>query len=496
VTPSLAGYVFTPGSRSYADLTEDQTVQDYGARLLMPMITVTSPNGGENWTPGSTQDITWTSMDVSGTVTIDLYKGGVLQGTLGSVDVLAGSLTWEIAPDAEPGTDYRVLVWMSGASDDSDADFAIAAPAFKQADFVGTWDGQGVYYRNSDTGAFVKLASPATMIATGDLDGDGIDDLIGLWPGQGGIWVRYSQSGAWAKLSSTAVHIAAGDMNGDGRVDLLGTWDGQGVYYRNSISGAWVKLASPATLITTGDIDGDGIDDLVGIWPSQGGVWVKYSSTGLWARLSSTARDIAAGDMNGDGRDDLLATWDGQGVYYRDSISGAWVKMASQADQVTCGDLDADGTADLIGIWPTQGGVWVKYSETGAWARISSTAVDITAGVMRATGGDSALGAGESDAGISMRADLELPLPMGGEAEGPVLSSKKLDFSNRGPGGSRFVYLEDPNQIPAEHGAARSLRLPGPGEHEFAGSEQRNIHPGEGEQPPLGKVNKLGTRRK
>ncbi len=47
-------------------------------------------------------------------------------------------------------------------------------------DLLATWDGQGVYYRNSETGAWVKLASPATMIACGDMDEDGIDDIIGL----------------------------------------------------------------------------------------------------------------------------------------------------------------------------------------------------------------------------------------------------------------------------------------------------------------------------
>ena len=51
-------------------------------------------------------------------------------------------------------------------------------------DFLGTWDGQGVYYRNSDYRRVGEawptpghLWSPA-----GDLDGDGIDDLIGIWP--------------------------------------------------------------------------------------------------------------------------------------------------------------------------------------------------------------------------------------------------------------------------------------------------------------------------
>ena len=81
-------------------------------------------------------------------------------------------------------------------------------------DLVATWDGQGVYYRNSIGGAWVKLATPATLVAAGDLDGDGKDDPIGIWPAQAGVWVKYSQTGSWAKLSTTARHIAAGLMRG------------------------------------------------------------------------------------------------------------------------------------------------------------------------------------------------------------------------------------------------------------------------------------------
>jgi hypothetical protein len=337
--------------------------------------------------------------------------------------------------------------------------------SIQKDDFLGTWDGQGVYYRNSDTGAWVKMASPATLITAGDLGGDGVDDLIGIWPSQGGVWVKSSTNGAWTKLSTTAEHIAAGDMNGDGRVDFLGTWDGQGVYYRNSNNGAWVKMASPATLITAGDLDGDGIDDLIGIWPTQGGVWVKYSKTGAWSKLSSTAKDIAAGDMNGDGRDDLLGTWDGQGVYYRKSIYGAWVKMATPADQVTCGDLDADGKADLIGIWPAQGGVWVKYSATGSWAILSSSAGDIAAGRMRAgTGG-------------SMPAQA-LFGPMGGYAQGPESLIQYQDTSSEGPEGLHFVYQTEELLIPQEHESGM-MKIPGPGEPGFRWVEERNLIPEE-----------------
>jgi|GEM_PF-1013610 len=461
VRPTLTGYAFTPATRTYDNVTASASGQDFAA---------------------------YVPRAISGTVTLNSAGlAGVLMSGLPGDPVTGGDGTYAAqVPDGWSGTVTPTLAgyaftpanrtYTAVTADVTGQDYAAAVSVAKE-DLLATWDGQGVYYKNSDTGGWVKLASPATMVAAGDLDGDGIDDLIGLWPGQGGIWVKSSHTGAWAKLSSTAVHIAAGDMNGDGREDLLGTWDGQGVFYRNSIGGAWVKLASPATLITTGDLDGDGTDDLVGIWPSQGGVWAKYSRTGAWAKLSSTARDICVGDANGDGRDDLIATWDGQGVFYRNSISGAWVKMASVATQVACGDLDGDGKADLIGIWPTQGGVWVKYSKTGAWALLGSTAKDISAGRMRAQGGASAAAASP-----------ELAAPAGGQAEGPEAAARILDLADDGPGGPRFRPEERGSLTPGKGPASRGRAgQPGPGERGFKFSSQANLSPGSGNGANPGK---------
>jgi uncharacterized repeat protein (TIGR03803 family) len=353
----------------------------------------------------------------------------------------------------------------NGGANNKGVVFSLPAPS-TSVDFIGTWDGQGVYYRNSISGAFVKLATPATLITAGDLDGDGIDDLIGIWPGQGGVWVKYSQSGSWAKLSSTARDFSAGDMNGDGRIDLVATWDGQGVYYRNSIGGAWVKMATPAEQVTAGDLDGDGKDDLIGIWPGQGGVWVKYSQSGSWAKLSSTAIDIACSDMNGDGRDDLVATWDGQGVYYRNSINGVWVMLATPATLVTAGDLDGDNKADVIGIWPLQDGVWVKYSQSGTWAKLSTTtARHIAAGHMR--GG----------VGISPALLLE---PFGGVTAGPGNLGYQ-DMTAAGPGDRQFQCQEEKNLTPQDQDIESALnRVPGPGEYGFQCLEQKNLVPGSG----------------
>jgi hypothetical protein len=152
--------------------------------------------------------------------------------------------------------------------------------------------------------------------------------------------------------------------------------------------------------------------------------------------------------------------------------------MASQADRVTCGDLDADGKDDLIGIWPTQGGVWVKYSKSGTWAKLSSTARDIAAGAMRPqmVPGPAAVTPGEvmNDAGQGLE---ELPMPMGGSGEGPEIASSKRDLSDRGPGGSRFLYIQDLHLDPDEDPADALARIPGPGEAGFIAEEQKYIFP-------------------
>jgi len=87
----------------------------------------------------------------------------------------------------------------------------------QEDDLLATWDGQGVYYRNSINGDWAPMATPATLITAGDLDGDGVDDLIGIWPAQGGAYVKYAATAGWDKLSSpfpfvSARHIAAGKM--------------------------------------------------------------------------------------------------------------------------------------------------------------------------------------------------------------------------------------------------------------------------------------------
>lgn len=334
-------------------------------------------------------------------------------------------------------------------------------------DFVGTWPGLGVRYLNSDTDAWVRLASSASQITLGNLDGDREDDLIGIWPAQGGVWTRYSSDGSWHRIASTAKWITAGDMDADGICDLVGIWAGQGTFYYSSDTQQWVRIASEATQIALADMDGDGMRDLVGIWPSQGGVWIKYSSTLTWSRIASTADWIACGDMTGDGLGDLIGVWNSQnGVYYRDSADGSWHKLASAASKITAGDLDGDYRDDLIGIWDAQGGVWIKYSSDNTWEHLAPTADWIAAGKIRSLGYNEESPTTSNAASPTNYADL------------PMKNESAISYEELGPGSNRFVFTSQKNLVPTEIRDSGTTAPPGPLERGFTFEEGKNLMPG------------------
>lgn len=249
-------------------------------------------------------------------------------------------------------------------------------------DFLGSFSGAGIWTRNSDSKAWSRmLGDEASQIALGDFDGDGKDDLIGVWPV--GIWIQYT-SGTWEKVLNTdnLIWLSAGDMNGDGKDDILGSWS-FGVWYRDTASGLWTRLHdSAAGSVTAGDLDGDGKDDLVGVW-SGAGIWERLSGNGTWTRILGDQNLIwlTTGDMNGDGKDDILGSWN-HGVYALDSATGNWTRYHDAAQQITAGDLDGDGVDDIIGLWNGIG-VWVRYA-TGSWEKIhASNVISMDTGKMR-----------------------------------------------------------------------------------------------------------------
>jgi hypothetical protein len=94
------------------------------AQALQPQtpksIEVTLPAGGENWTVGSTQNITWTTSGSIGNVKIELLKGGNKILTILSTTSNDGSQGWTLPESLSTGSDYQIKI--TDTSDESVSD--------------------------------------------------------------------------------------------------------------------------------------------------------------------------------------------------------------------------------------------------------------------------------------------------------------------------------------------------------------------------------------
>ena len=130
----------TPGANykiMIAEITDGEPMDESDAvfsvvELIIPVITLTSPNGGEAWAQGTAHEITWTSEFVESDVKIELNDGAkALTLIADSIAVANKTFTWDIPADLAAGDAYTIVIsgMESGdPTDESDAVFSIIAP--------------------------------------------------------------------------------------------------------------------------------------------------------------------------------------------------------------------------------------------------------------------------------------------------------------------------------------------------------------------------------
>jgi hypothetical protein len=212
------------------------------------------------------------------------------------------------------------------------------------ADIItGAGPGAGPHVRvfdgrdNSELRSFFAYGPSFTggvFVAAGDINGDGVDDIItGAGSGAGPhVKVFDGVSGAevrsffaYAPTFVGGVRVAAGDVNGDGRADIItATGPGAGPHVKvfDGVSGAEIRsfFAYDANFrggvfVAAGDFNGDNVADIVTGTDTGGAPLVKvFNGTNLAALKSFSAYApnfvggvrVAVGDVNGDGRDDII----------------------------------------------------------------------------------------------------------------------------------------------------------------------------------------------
>ncbi|MGB5893754.1 MAG: Ser-Thr-rich GPI-anchored membrane family protein, partial [Ignavibacteriaceae bacterium] len=90
----------------------DSSVFDFSDNnftIVGNQITVTSPNGGENWLLNTRETITWTD-NFSANVKIELYKGGTFHSVIVNSTTGDGVKNWDIPAFLPEGSDYKIKI--------------------------------------------------------------------------------------------------------------------------------------------------------------------------------------------------------------------------------------------------------------------------------------------------------------------------------------------------------------------------------------------------
>jgi sugar lactone lactonase YvrE len=244
---------------------------------------------------------------------------------------------------------------------------------------------------------FVRIPRPPAS----DVDGDAIGDLTVWRPGSGTWFSLTSRSGysynsyqshQWGSQSAGDKPFL-GDIDGDGIADLVvwrastGTW-----YWLTSSSGYSPAAAgarqwgsqSVGDIPMLGDLDGDGRADLV-VWRASTGTWYWLTSSSGYSPSAAGARQWGSqgagdvpmvGDIDGDGKADLVVwrastgTWywltSSSGFSYGSAMSKQWGSQ-SLGDVPLLGDIDGDGRMDLV-VWRAQTGTWYWLTSANNYA--------------------------------------------------------------------------------------------------------------------------------
>jgi uncharacterized repeat protein (TIGR02543 family) len=425
VTPTLAGYTFVPVSRTYTTVTADQAGQNYTATGSAQTITVTSPNGGESWAAGSTHNITWTQTGLTGTVTVDLYKGGVWQKILGTPAATAGTFSWVIATNETAATDYRIRIWQTGASDDSNANFALVRTArvdFNgdgQEDLLWRYYGTGGYNRVwflGSSGETLPLSLAASPSAGSGLMGQRTTRTflsdprdLGVIPDRKGTLQTKNAQEAMNTRNIRASGVAtvddprmAGLLSSGSETPgpAMSIADPRQVLNAGSSSDVRASIASRTLLggadvlpvgdmnwqvKGTGDFNGDGNVDILWRYNGAGGsnvVWLMDGANWMGSSVLLSVSDlnwqiVGTGDFNRDGNIDILWRYNGPGgyivVWFMDGVS--WIGSAQllSVDDLNwqimgTGDFNRDGNIDIL--WRYNGNpgyVYLWYMNGTNW---------------------------------------------------------------------------------------------------------------------------------
>jgi len=325
---------------------------------------------------------------------------------------------------------------------DGDGDTDIVALNDDPAD---TGSGVFVYSNNfigSGTVSFIETSfegtnglgeQGATNLAIGDIDGNGLVDLVvSFSDSDNSSVVAFEQNTVWnwtktvVDTFETLYAVDLADIDGDTHLDIVvAEFNGldQLRWYKNdgSPTPAFTRTNIAAQNVIydlkTGDVDGDGDADIVTIdWNTDSVIWFENSSGAtptFTARVVETGvadllSDVHLEDIDGDGDQDILVAdrnasdviiYDNDGNQRFDKRT--LDSNVSGVESVATADIDGDGNLDILAAATAGNSVHVYFNHGNGYV-VAITNEDVNASVLGVQIDDADAGAAIMEATISV----------------------------------------------------------------------------------------------
>lgn len=201
----------------------------------------------------------------------------------------------------------------------------------------------------------LNFAHPPLDITLADVTGDGrLSALIAtryntanLFDADGRVIDRVS-----AGYHGIPMRVATGDLDGNGLVELIAGSRIGGVHVKEHRGErAWdLNLGSQVTDVAAEDLDGDGLPEVLACSSNHYLLCAEADGTLRWRRnLGGAARQMAIGDLDGDGAPEIVVAVAGQAP----AVVGAEGELLGRlgpadAELVALADVDGDGRPELI----------------------------------------------------------------------------------------------------------------------------------------------------
>jgi hypothetical protein len=227
---------------------------------------------------------------------------------------------------------------------------------------TGDLDGDGtdeiVYLDSSDNLKYYDVGDSTSTdtgdesygSSTGDVDGDGADEIVYFDTSENLKYYDVGDKTSTDTGKQTPTTPSAGDIDGDGTDEIVYQDTSNDLDYYDVADGTNTHTGEGATKPSTGDIDGDGTDEIV-YEDRSGNQNLDYydvadgTSTDTGQDTSATS----AGDVDGDGTDEIVYLSSGDNsIEYYDVADGTNTDTGQDTSTaVSTGDIDDDGTDEI-----------------------------------------------------------------------------------------------------------------------------------------------------